>query len=181
MYAIRSYYAPRTDCVQQEAHPDARLGPCGEGMDETLADGVDVEDEELGVDVVPRLFDQSEDVITSYSIHYTKLYEKAPRLVRKAAEKRAIRKFESPLFSPDFLARGKNAEGEAAALSIGMTLEKRAIEQFTALRRKVTGDAAAEKVVDDLIAWERDHLKILTRQYEQFREMYWEEARFWPF
>lgn len=106
---------------------------------------------------------------------------KAPRLARKEAEKRAIRKFESPLFSPDFLARGKKAEGEAAALSIGMTLEKRAIEQFTALRKKVTGDAAAEKVVDDLIAWERDHLKILTRQYEQFREMYWEETRFWPF
>ena len=106
---------------------------------------------------------------------------KPPRLVRKAAEKRAIRKFQSPLFSPEFVARGKKVEGEAAALSIGMTLEKRAIEQFAALRRKVKGDAHAEKVVDDLIAWERDHLKILTRQYEQFREIYWEEARFWPF
>ena len=106
---------------------------------------------------------------------------KPPRPVRKAAEKRAIRKFQIPLFSPDFVARGKKVEGEAAAFSIGMTLEKRAIEQFAALRRKVKGDADAEKVVDDLIAWERDHLKILTRQYDQFREMYWEEARFWPF
>ncbi|MGB3096930.1 MAG: hypothetical protein WBB46_09415 [Candidatus Deferrimicrobiaceae bacterium] len=41
--------------------------------------------------------------------------------------------------------------------------------------------AATEKIVDDLIAWEREHLEILTRQYEQLREMYWEEARFWPF
>ena len=75
----------------------------------------------------------------------------------------------------------REAEGEAAALSVGMTLEKRAIEQFAALRKKVKGDAAAEKVFDDLIAWEREHLEILTRQYEQLREMFWEEARFWPF
>ncbi len=106
---------------------------------------------------------------------------KPARLVRRAAGKREIQKFRSPLFTPEFVARGKNAEGEAAALSIGMTLEKRAIEQFTALRRKVKGDAEAEKVVADLIAWEQDHLKLLARQYEQFREMSGEEARFWPF
>ena len=105
---------------------------------------------------------------------------KPSRPVRKSAEKRRIRKFLSPLFPPDFVARGKRAEGVAAALSIGMTLERRAIEQFAALRRKVSGDPAAESFVDDLMAWERDHLKILTRQYEQFREMYREEARFWP-
>jgi rubrerythrin len=72
-------------------------------------------------------------------------------------------------------------EGEVAALSIGMTLEKRAIAQFTALRKTVTGDAPAQKVFSDLVAWEQDHLDVLTRQYEQMREMYWEEARFWPF
>ncbi len=32
-----------------------------------------------------------------------------------------------------------------------------------------------------LVAWEQDHLDLLTRQYDQMREMYWEEARFWPF
>ena len=103
------------------------------------------------------------------------------RPVRKGPGKKEIRKFRSPLFTPDFVARGRQAEGEAAALSVGMTLEKRAIEQFAALRKKVKGDAAAEKVFDDLIAWEREHLEILTRQYEQLREMFWEEARFWPF
>jgi len=106
---------------------------------------------------------------------------KPPRSVRKGPGKREIRKFRSPLFTPDFVARGSQAEGEAAALSIGMTLEKRAIEQFAALRKMVKGDAAAEKVFDDLIAWEREHLEILTRQYDQLREMFWEEARFWPF
>jgi rubrerythrin len=62
-----------------------------------------------------------------------------------------------------------------------MTLEKRAIEHFGVLRRKAQGDAPAERLFDDLIAWEREHLDILARQYEQLREMYWEETRFWPF
>lgn len=106
---------------------------------------------------------------------------KSPRLVRPADGKKAIRKFASPLFTPDFVSRGERAEGEGAALSIGMTLEKRTISQFAALRRKVQGDPAAEKLFDGLIAWEREHLELLTRQFDQLRKMYWEEARFWPF
>lgn len=106
---------------------------------------------------------------------------KPPRPVRPASGRKAIRKFAGPLFPPDFVARGKRAEGEAAALSIGMTLEKQAIAQFSALRRTVKGDPAAEKLFDGLIAWEREHLEVLNRQYEQLRRMYWEDARFWPF
>ncbi len=106
---------------------------------------------------------------------------KSPRLARRPKGKTEIRKFRSPLFTPDFVARGNQAEGEAAALSIGMTLEKRAIAQFTDLRRKVKENPAAAKMFDDLIAWEKEHLEMLARQYERLREMYWEEARFWPF
>ena len=106
---------------------------------------------------------------------------KPPARIRGAADRKAIRKFRSPLFTEDFVAKGKDVEGEAAALSIGMTLEKRAIEQFGALRKKVQGDAPAERLFDDLLAWEKEHLDILARQYEQLREMFWEEARFWPF
>jgi hypothetical protein len=100
---------------------------------------------------------------------------------RSAAAKKALAKFKSPLFTEDLVKAGYQAEGEAAALSIGMTLEKRAIAQFIALRKTVSGDAPAEKVFSDLIAWEQDHLDVLTRQYDQMREMFWEEARFWPF
>jgi rubrerythrin len=103
------------------------------------------------------------------------------RLERGAAAKKRLAEFRSPLFTGDLAKASRQAEGEVAALSIGMTLEKRAIAQFSALRRKVAGDARAEKVFADLIAWEQDHLDILTRQYDQLREMYWEEARFWPF
>lgn len=106
---------------------------------------------------------------------------KPAKPVRGAAQRKAIRKFRSPLYTEDFVAKGKNVEEETAALSIGMTLEKRAIEQFTSLRKKVRGNAPAERLFDDLIAWEKEHLDILARQYEQLREMYWEESRFWPF
>ncbi len=106
---------------------------------------------------------------------------KPASLTRRAGSRAALKKYRSPLFTKEFVSAGKRAEGEAAALSIGMTLEKRAIAHFAALRKKVRGDVAAEKVIDDLIDWERDHLEILSRQYEQLREMYWEEARFWPF
>jgi rubrerythrin len=102
-------------------------------------------------------------------------------LTRSAAAKKRLEKFKSPLFTEDLVKVSRQVEGEVAALSIGMTLEKRAIAQFAVLRRKVAGDARAEKVFSDLMAWEQDHLEVLTRQYDQLREMYWEEARFWPF
>ena len=106
---------------------------------------------------------------------------KGMKFERSASERKALSKFRSPLFTDDFVKAGRQVEGEVAALSIGMTLEKRAIAQFSALRKTAAGDARAEKVFSDLIAWEQDHLDILTRQYDQMREMYWEEARFWPF
>ena len=102
-------------------------------------------------------------------------------LARGASSRKGLAKFRSPLITEDLVKVSKQVEGEVAALSIGMTLEKRAIAQFAALRRKVAGDAGAEKVFSDLVAWEQDHLELLTRQYDQLREMYWEEARFWPF
>jgi rubrerythrin len=103
------------------------------------------------------------------------------RMERGAAAKKALAKFRSPLFTGDLVKGSRQVEGEVAALSIGMTLEKRAIAQFSALLRKTAGDPRVEKVFSDLVAWEQDHLDILTRQYDQLREMYWEEARFWPF
>ncbi len=106
---------------------------------------------------------------------------KGMKFERGASAKKALAKFRSPLLTDDLVKESRQIEGEVAALSIGMTLEKRAIAQFTALRKTAAGDPRAEKVFSDLVAWEQDHLDVLTRQYEQMREMFWEEARFWPF
>jgi rubrerythrin len=106
---------------------------------------------------------------------------KGMKFGRAASAKKSLAKFKSPLLTDDFVKEGRQVEGEVAALSIGMTLEKRAIAQFIALRKTAAGDTRAEKVFSDLIAWEQDHLDVLTRHYDQLREMFWEEARFWPF
>lgn len=103
------------------------------------------------------------------------------RLSRGTASRKGLARFRSPLYTEDLVKVSHQVEGEVAALSIGMTLEKRAIAQFTALRNRSAGDARAEKTFEGLAAWERDHLELLTRQYDVLREMYWEEARFWPF
>ena len=106
---------------------------------------------------------------------------KEMKFERGASAKKALAKFRSPLLTDDLVKAGRQVEGEVAALSIGMTLERRAIAQFVALRKTAAGDERAEKVFSDLVAWEQDHLDLLTRHYDQLREMYWEEARFWPF
>ena len=106
---------------------------------------------------------------------------KGMKFGRASSERKALAKFKSPLLTDDLVKEGRQVEGEVAALSIGMTLEKRAIAQFNALRKTAAGDARAEKVFSDLVAWEQDHLDILTRHYDHLREMFWEEARFWPF
>jgi rubrerythrin len=103
------------------------------------------------------------------------------RIERGAASRKGIVKFRSPLYTPDLVKAGREAEGEMAALSIGMTLEKRAIAQFTALRKKAAGDPRVEKAFADLAEWEREHLDLLARQYGQLRETFWEGAGFWPF
>jgi len=106
---------------------------------------------------------------------------KSFRLERGSASRKELAKYRSPLFTEDLVKASRQVEADVAALSIGMTLEKRAIAQFAALQKKAAGAPRVEKIFSDLAAWERDHLEILARQYDQLREMYWEEARFWPF
>ena len=56
---------------------------------------------------------------------------KGMKFERAASAKKALAKFKSPLLTDDLVKEGRQVEGEVAALSIGMTLEKRAIAQFT--------------------------------------------------
>jgi rubrerythrin len=123
--------------------------------------------------------------------HYQSLLEQAGRLAagkplafkRSAADRKKLSTFIGALVTPEMVADARKAEGEIAALSIGMGLEQRAIRQFAALRRKAEGlgDEAAASVFAVLVAWEQDHLELLSKRYEAIREAYWEEAHFWPF
>lgn len=123
--------------------------------------------------------------------HYRALLEQAGRLAagkplrfrRNEADRKRLGGFRTLLVTPGVVADAGKAESEIAALSVGMTLEKRAIRQFAALRKKAewVGDEAAASVFSVLAAWEQDHLEMLSHRYGAIREAYWEEARFWPF
>ena len=83
MYAIRSYYAPKTEPVPPTLTDDTKKGGMFDeaisAMEGQLADLQRLEDmlsEEPDIpheEFVP--LEEELDVITSYSIHYTKLYE----------------------------------------------------------------------------------------------------------
>jgi hypothetical protein len=51
---------PRSHRVEQQPNPHSLPGPGGERLDEPFPDDVDVQNEELGVDMVRRLADQRE-------------------------------------------------------------------------------------------------------------------------
>jgi rubrerythrin len=103
------------------------------------------------------------------------------RLARPAASRGEAERFRSGLLDARDLAGAARAEGEVAALSIGMTLEKKTIRRFLALRKKAAGDPAGEAFFDGLVEWEREHLELLSAMYGALREEAWEEAGFWPF
>jgi rubrerythrin len=123
--------------------------------------------------------------------HYETLLDLAGRLAsgkppafrRSVSDRKKLAAFRGSVVTPGMIADARAAEGEIAALSIGMGLEQRTIKQFSALRRKSegAGDEAAASVFAELVAWEQDHLDLLSKRYEAIRESYWEEAHFWPF
>lgn len=169
-------------------------GPLAEGLRTALMNEIDGREfyrmaaRDAGSEPARELF---EFLMNEEERHYQALLEQAGRLAagkplafkRNAADKKKLATFLGALVTPGMVADARKAEGEIAALSIGMGLEQRAIRGFSALRRKAegAGDEAAASVFAVLIAWEQDHLELLTKRYEAIREGYWEEARFWPF
>ena len=87
------------------------------------------------------------------------------RLGRPAASRGEAARFRSGIADAAALAGAARADGEVAALSIGMTLEKKAIRRFLELKRKVSGDPQAEAFFDGLVEWEREHLDLTDLQF----------------
>ena len=54
---------PRPHGVEEQPDADSLPRPGGEGLDEPAPDGIDVEDEELGVQMIPGRPDQGEDAL----------------------------------------------------------------------------------------------------------------------
>lgn len=87
---------------------------------------------------------------------------------------------DSPIFSPELVARIEEAHFEMSALSIAIQLELNAINHYQSAAAKVS-DEAAKKVFTELANWETDHYQMLAKQQELVRDSYWQANGFAPF
>ena len=88
--------------------------------------------------------------------------------------------FSRQVFSDQFRAQANGAAFETAVLSVGMTLESRAIAYFNG-----AAETATEQEVKDfyrfLADWEKQHLEALNNLYGMVRADFWEQSGFAPF
>ncbi len=91
-----------------------------------------------------------------------------------------LKGFSATIFTPDFKEKVETAEFELGVLSVGMTLESRAIQYFAGAAK-----AADEAEVRDFYAfladWERQHFDALQQLYNGIREQFWGDSGFSPF
>lgn len=67
-----------------------------------------------------------------------------------------------------------------SVFSIGMQMEKDSIEFYEDAKKK-TNLAEAKEIFDLLIKWEHVHLEQFSKQYEMYRQEWWNEQNFAPF
>ncbi len=87
---------------------------------------------------------------------------------------------ESPIFSEEFKDRLSQSQFEMSALSIGILLEKNAIDFYKKSARQAE-EPDMKMLFDYLADWEGEHLRALVNQQKLVQEDYWTEARFYPF
>jgi rubrerythrin len=87
---------------------------------------------------------------------------------------------ESPIFSKEFKERLEGSQFEMTALSVGILLEKNAID-FYKKSALETDEKDVKMLFTYLADWEGEHLRALVNQQKYLQEDYWTEARFYPF
>ncbi len=86
----------------------------------------------------------------------------------------------SPIFSEGLKERVKDANFEMTSLSIGIQLERDAMEYY---RRQADAavDPGVRKFFSELSQWESGHYHALSRQQEELKEDFWSDAGFSPY
>jgi rubrerythrin len=91
-----------------------------------------------------------------------------------------LKAFTDTIYTEAFREQARDADFEMGVLSIGMTLETRAIQYFSR-----AAETASEQEVKDfyqfLADWEKGHLEALQKLHTGVREDYWAEGGFSPF
>lgn len=88
-------------------------------------------------------------------------------------------RFRDPVIGTELKQQVEDAWFDSAALSIGVMLEKKAMEYYRK-RELVSSDKATKELFAWLARWEKGHLDRLTALERAMREEIWHEARFWP-
>jgi rubrerythrin len=84
------------------------------------------------------------------------------------------------IFSDDFLKNLKGKNFEFSAISTGMILEKNSVLFYSEQANKAT-DPNVKHLFEELAKWEEGHLNMLTKEYNDIKEKFWEDNRFAPF
>jgi len=98
-------------------------------------------------------------------------------LHRRTPDMRAI---SEQVFSQRFREQARGATFEMAVLSVGMTLESRAIAYFSAAA-KGASEREVREFYEFLADWERQHLDALQNLHGMVRGDFWAESSFAPF
>ena len=91
-----------------------------------------------------------------------------------------LKAFTSTIFSDDFRKQAEGTDFEMGVLSVGMTLESRAIQYFAGAAKSAT-DPEVRDFYNFLAEWERQHFEALQQLYNGIREQFWGDSGFSPF
>lgn len=91
-----------------------------------------------------------------------------------------LRAFTDTIYTDAFKAQARDADFEMGVLSIGMTLETRAIQYFSSAARAAS-EVEVKEFYEFLADWEKGHLDALQKLHTGVREDYWADGGFAPF
>ncbi len=91
-----------------------------------------------------------------------------------------LKAFSGTIYTDGFREQARGADFEMGVLSIGMTLETRAIQYFTGAAKSASEDEVRD-FYQFLADWEKGHLEALQKLYGGVREDHWADGGFSPF
>ena len=91
-----------------------------------------------------------------------------------------LKAFTSTIYTDGFKEQARGADFEMGVLSIGMTLETRAIQYFTGAAKSASEDEVRD-FYQFLADWEKEHLETLQSLYNGVRQDFWSDGGFAPF
>ncbi len=91
-----------------------------------------------------------------------------------------LKAFTATIFSDNFRKQAEGTDFEMGVLSVGMTLESRAIKYFSGAAKQAT-EAEVRDFYQFLADWEKQHFDSLQQLYNGIREDVWGSSGFSPF